>query len=155
MTNFKQVLNFAFPPRIYKGVAKSVLTALGSTLNEILSRYITSFDKKHEDLSITPQVCFLEKKLNDRYDEERRIRIEDPEVIEGRFFFPHTDTPDKKFYFGKKAYFVKDTRYNNTDLGFIVVLPISIEVTNEMRALIDRYKLASVEYWIVNSTNKS
>ena len=138
MTNFKQVLNFAFQPRTYKGVAKSILSAFGSILNEILSK------------SITPQVCFLEKMLNDKYDkEQRRIRIEDPEVIEGRFFFPHTDTPDKKFYFGKKAYFVKDTRYNNTDLRFIVVLPVSIEATDEMRALIDRYKLASVSYWIV------
>nr|DAP19242.1 MAG TPA: hypothetical protein [Caudoviricetes sp.] len=150
MTNFKQVLNFAFQPRTYKGVAKSILSAFGSILNEILSKYITSFEEMHYDLSITPQVCFLEKMLNDKYDkEQRRIRIEDPEVIEGRFFFPHTDTPDKKFYFGKKAYFVKDTRYNNTDLRFIVVLPVSIEATDEMRALIDRYKLASVSYWIV------
>ena len=150
MTNFKQVLNFVFQPRTYKGVAKSILSAFGSILNEILSKYITSFEEMHYDLSITPQVCFLEKMLNDKYDkEQRRIRIEDPEVIEGRFFFPHTDTPDKKFYFGKKAYFVKDTRYNNTDLRFIVVLPVSIEATDEMRALIDRYKLASVSYWIV------
>ena len=150
MTNFKQVLNFAFQPRTYKGVAKSILSAFGSILNEILSKYITSFEEMHYDLSITPQVCFLEKMLNDKYDkEQRRIRIEDPEVIEGRFFFPHTDTPDKKFYVGKKAYFVKDTRYNNTDLRFIVVLPVSIEATDEMRALIDRYKLASVSYWIV------
>ena len=150
MTNFKQVLNFAFLPRTYKGVAKSVLTALGSILNEILGVYIALLDKMHYDLSITPQVCFLEKMLNDKYDKGQRcIRIEDPEVIEGRFFFPHTDTPDRKFYFGKKAYFVKDTRYNNTDLRFIVVLPALIEATDEMRALIDRYKLASVSYWIV------
>ena len=88
--------------------------------------------------------------LNDKYDEgQRLIRIEDPEVIEGRFFFPHTDTPDKKFYFGKEAYFVKDTRYNSANLRFIVVLPVLIEATDEMRALIDRYKLASVSYWIV------
>ena len=150
MTNFEQVLNFAFLPRTYKGVAKSVLTALGSILNEILGVYIALLDKMHYDLSITPQVCFLEKMLNDKYDKKQRcIRIEDPEVIEGRFFFPHTDTPDRKFYFGKKAYFVKDTRYNNTDLRFIVVLPVLIEATDEMRALIDRYKLASVSYWIV------
>ena len=150
MTNFKQVLNFAFLPKTYKGVAESVFTALGSILNEMLGGYITLFDKKHYDLSITTQVCFLEKMLNDKYDEgQRLIRIEDPEVIEGRFFFPHTDTPDKKFYFGKEAYFVKDTRYNSANLRFIVVLPVLIEATDEMRALIDRYKLASVSYWIV------
>ena len=150
MINFKQVVGFAFLPRIYTGVAKSILTAMGIVLNGILKGFIDLHKKIDDDLSITPQVCFLEKMLNDKYDkEQRRIRIEDPEVIEGRFFFPHTDTPDKKFYFGKKAYFVKDTRYNNTDLRFIVVLPVSIEATDEMRALIDRYKLASVSYWIV------
>lgn len=152
MTNFKQVLNFAFLPRTYKGVAKSILSAFGSILNEILSKYITSFEEMHYGLSIAPQVCFLEKMLNDKYDKEQRsIRIEDPEVIEGRFFFPSNELWDKKFYFNiNGACFVRDTRYDNAGRGFVVVLPMSIAATDEMRGLIDRHRLVSVRYWIVN-----
>lgn len=155
MINFKQVVGFAFLPRIYTGVAKSILTAMGIVLNGILKGFIDLHKKIDDDLSITPQVCFWEKILNDKYDDkERRIRIQDIGTVKGYFFFRQTDPKKQKFYFGKKAYFVKDTRYSNADAGFVVVLPISIEVTNDMRALINRYKLASVEYWIVNSTKK-
>ena len=161
MINFKQVVGFAFPPRIYTGVAKSILTAMGIVLNGILKGFIDLHKKIDDDLSITPQVCFLEKILNDKYDDkERRIRIQDVGVVEGYFFFPKKDPkkkdpppPGKKFYFGE-AYVVKDTRYSNADAGFVVVLPEQMKATNDMRALINRYKLASVEYWIVNSTNK-
>ena len=40
MTNFKQVVGFAFPPRIYTGVAKSILTAMGIVLNGIFKGFI-------------------------------------------------------------------------------------------------------------------
>ena len=141
MINFKQVVGFAFLPRIYTGVAKSILTAMGIVLNGILKGFIDLHKKIDDDLSITPQVCFLEKILNDKYDDkERRIRIQDIGTVKG--------------YFGKEAYFVKDTRYSNADAGFVVVLPEQMKATNEMQALINRYKLVSVEYWIVNSTNK-
>ena len=156
MINFKQVVGFAFLPRIYTGVAKSILTAMGIVLNDTFSKGTTLFDKMHYDLSITPQVCFLEKILNDKYDDkERRIRIQDIGTVKGYFFFRQTDPKKQKFYFGKEAYFVKDTRYSNADAGFVVVLPEQMKATNEMQALINRYKLASVEYWIVNSTNKA
>ena len=60
MINFKQVVGFAFPPRIYTGVAKSILTAMGIVLNGILKGFIDLHKKIDDDLSITPQVCFLE-----------------------------------------------------------------------------------------------
>ena len=80
--------------------------------------------------------------------------IQDIGTVKGYFFFRQTDPKKQKFYFGKEAYFVKDTRYSNADAGFVVVLPEQMKATNEMQALINRYKLVSVEYWIVNSTNK-
>jgi hypothetical protein len=74
----------------------------------------------------------LEKILNDKYDDkERRIRIQDIGTVKGYFFFRQTDPKEQKFYFGKKAYFVKDTRYSNVDAGFVVVLPKQMKATNE------------------------
>ena len=91
MINFKQVVGFAFPPRIYTGVAKSILTAMGIVLNGIFKGFIDLYKKIDDDLSITPQVCFLEKILNDKYDDkERRIRIQDIGTVKGYFFFRQT-----------------------------------------------------------------
>ena len=150
MINFKQIVGFAFLPRIYTGVAKSILTAMGIVLNGILKGFIDLHKKIDDDLSITPQVCFLEKILNDKYDDkERRIRIQDIGTVKGYFFFRQTDPKEQKFYFGE-AYFVKDTRYSNVDAGFVVVLPEQMKATDEMRALINRYKLASIRYYIIN-----
>ena len=55
MINFKQVVGFAFLPRIYTGVAKSILTAMGIVLNGILKGFIDLHKKIDDDLSITPQ----------------------------------------------------------------------------------------------------
>ena len=92
----------------------------------------------------------MEKILNDKYDDkERHIRIQDIGTVKGYFFFRQTDPKEQKFYFGE-AYFVKDTRYSNVDAGFVVVLPEQMKATDEMRALINRYKLASIRYYIIN-----
>lgn len=150
MTNFKEVVRFAFPPRIYTGVAKSILTAMGIVLNGIFKGFIDLYKKIDDDLSITPQVCFLEKILNDKYDnKERRIHIEEAEDTLGYFFFRVNDPPSNKFYFNK-AWFVEDTRYGNAGVGFVVVLPMDISATDQMRAFINRYKLISIKYQIIN-----
>lgn len=150
MTNFKQVVGFASPPRIYTGVAKSILTAMGIVLNGIFKGFIDLYKKIDDDLSITPQVCFLEKILNDKYDnKERRIHIEEAEDTLGYFFFRVNDPPSNKFYFNK-AWFVEDTRYGNAGVGFVVVLPMDISATDQMRAFINRYKLISIKYQIIN-----
>jgi hypothetical protein len=150
MINFKQVVGFAFPPRIYTGVAKSILTAMGIVLNGIFKGFIDLYKKIDDDLSITPQVCFLEKILNDKYDDkERRIYIEEAKDTLGYFFFRVNDPPSNKFYFNK-AWFVEDTRYGNVGVGFVVVLPMDISATDQMRAFINRYKLISIKYQIIN-----
>ena len=44
-------------------------------------------------LTITPQVCYLEKMLNNQYDNtERRIYIEDGSQYEGQFVFQDADS---------------------------------------------------------------
>lgn len=149
MTDFRKILRFAFLGRIFKGIAKAILVALGTVLNNTLNGLEVVFGGWHYDLTITPQVCFLEKMLNDECDAiQRRIYIEEMGSTQGYFFFRATDPAYAKFYFGK-AWFIKDTRYD-VAMGFTVVLPTDIQASDRMRALIDRYKLISVNYTIVN-----
>ena len=149
MTDFRKILRFAFVGRVFRGIVKAILTALGTVLNNTLNGLEVVFGKRHYDLTITPQVCFLEKMLNDEYDQvQRRIYIEEMGSTQGYFFFRATDPTYVKFYFGK-AWFIKDTRYG-VATGFTVVLPADIQANDRMRAQIDRYKLISINYTIVN-----
>ena len=149
MTDFRKVLRFAFLDRIFKGISKSILTVLGTVLNNTLNGLEVVFGRWHYDLAVTPQVCYLEKMLNDEYDQvQRRIYIEEMGSTQGYFFFRATDPTYQKFHFGK-AWFITDTRYG-VATGFTVVLPTDIQATDRMRAQIDRYKLISINYTIVN-----
>ena len=149
MTDFRKVLRFAFLDRIFKGISKSILTVLGTVLNNTLNGLEVVFGRWHYDLAVTPQVCYLEKMLNDEYDQvQRRIYIEEMGSTQGYFFFRATDPTYQKFHFGK-AWFITDTRYG-VATGFTVVLPTDIQATDRMRARIDRYKLISINYTIVN-----
>nr|DAN72002.1 MAG TPA: hypothetical protein [Caudoviricetes sp.] len=149
MTDFRKILRFAFVGRVFKGIAKAILVALGTVLNNTLNGLEVVFGKWHYNLTITPQVCFLEKMLNDEYDQvQRRIYIEEMGSTQGYFFFRDTDPTYLKFHFDK-AFFIKDTRYG-VATGFTVVLPTDIQASDRMRALIDRYKLISINYTIVN-----
>lgn len=149
MTDFRKVLRFAFLDRIFKGISKSILTVLGTVLNNTLNGLEVVFGRWHYDLAVTPQVCYLEKMFNDEYDQvQRRIYIEEMGSTQGYFFFRATDPTYQKFHFGK-AWFITDTRYG-VATGFTVVLPTDIQATDRMRAQIDRYKLISINYTIVN-----
>lgn len=150
MTDFRKVVRFAFLSRICRGIISTFLLMFGIALNNLLKTMIDIFERLRYDLSITPQVCFLEKLLNDKYDPvQRRIYIEEAEDIIGYFFFRVSDPVDNKFYFNR-AWFVEDTRYGNAGVGFVVVLPMDIAATAQMRALINRYKLISIKYQIIN-----
>lgn len=148
--DFVRIVRFAFLGRIIKGVSEAFLTAIGKALNNLRSKIEVMVDNVYYDLTITPQVCYLEQMLNDYFDSnQRRIYIEETETVQGYYLFRNTDPEYMKFYFGH-AWFVEDTRYSNTSAGFTVVLPTDIKATDKMRALIERYKLISVKYLIIN-----
>lgn len=148
--DFTKIVRFAFLGRIIKGILATFLTAVGKALNSLRSKIEVMVYNVHYDLIITPQVWSLEKMLNDYFDHnQRRIYIEEPEAVQGYYFFRATDPEYMKFYLGH-SWFIEDTRYTNTSAGFTVVLPIDINASDKMRALIERYKLISVKYLIIN-----
>lgn len=150
MTDFREATKQAALGRIVKGVLRAFLEAIGTALNRLKLTVEVWYDKMKYDLAVTPQVWSLERMLNDEFDPvSRRIVIEEPEVHEGWFFFRATDPEYKKFYLNGRAYFSGDTRYSGS-AGFVVVLPMSINATDRMRALIERYKLVSINYTIIN-----
>ena len=104
-------------------------------------------------LSITPQVCFLEKMLNDRYDNtERRIYINDAyRAYPTYIYLPDEVKPLWVRTAAENAPVFIHTR-SETEAGvtdFIVNVPSAVPINDlEMRALLNSYKLAGKRYQI-------
>lgn len=149
MTDFRKVVRDASPVRICRGILKAFLHAVGMSLNNLKETLELWYSGMKYDLAVTPQVWSLERMLNDEFDSiRRRIYIEEVRTVQGYYFFRAADPSYQKFYFGR-AWFVDDTRYSSA-MGFTVVLPEDIKPDDKMRALINRYKLASINYTITN-----
>lgn len=102
---------------------------------------------------ITPQVCYLERLLNDRYDSElRRIKIDD-----GIFHLPiyiYQEDEIKPVYLftedeNKPVYLYTDGEAGEVLDDFVVLVPVDIIFDmNEMKSLLNIYKLAGTKYTI-------
>lgn len=102
-------------------------------------------EAKLYQLTITPQVCYLEKLLNDRYDFiQRRIVIEDS--VDKDLSYVYLEAELKPMYLGSK--FI----YTNGETGilsndFIIKVPLDLKLTfeePEMLSLVKAYKLAGM-----------
>lgn len=105
-------------------------------------------------LGITPQVCFLEKLLNDQYDFiGRGIHIVDAAQTDPTYIFQ--DAEEKPVYMYTDAENLPVFMYTDGEAGdlkddFIVIVPLSVTFNhNEMTSLINAYKLASKQFKIV------
>lgn len=121
---------------------------LQSLIKPIVSNYL-SFklyrEAKIYQLTITPQVCYLEKLLNDRYDYIlRRIVIEDS--IDKDVTFIYMDAELKPVYLGSKFIFTAgESGVSSND--FIIKVPLVMQFTfeePEMLSLTKAYKLAGM-----------
>lgn len=107
-------------------------------------------------LSITPQVCYLEKMLNDQYDNtERRIYIDDATLVEGIFIFQEEEE-EPLFIFTEaevtkpKTFLFTEGETSGAGLNdFIVYYPAGLLFNmNELVSLVNQYKLASKKFTV-------
>lgn len=146
--NFKQVMRLACLRRIGRGTLILLMNKFGDLFNEHEYRVNKWVERQMYEMSITPQVCYLEKALNDYYHLTgvRRIYIAEPLAVAGEFFFRETDKKD--FHFIDSTFFVDDTHYNGYDTDFIVVIPVIqgipvVQKSNTIFALVEKYKMVS------------
>jgi len=104
-------------------------------------------------MSVTPQVCFLEKLLNDRYDYTNRGIY----IIDGKDFAPlyiYRRDELKPVYISKRAENKPKYIYTRGESGvikddFIVMVPMPVVFDMaEMASLIRVYKLAGTKFKI-------
>lgn len=109
--------------------------------------------QKLYQLSITPQVTFLQKLLNDRYDyTQRRIRIVDAIDKPPVYLFVRTELKPKYFYARSEAkpiYFFARSESGSITNDFIILIPSLVPFNDlELRSLVNTYKLASKKFSI-------
>lgn len=120
----------------------------------LYNRLIAFKDSVVYKLTITPQVCFLEKMLNDRYDNvERRIYIEDGISTDPLFLY--TRAEEQPIWLYTKAenqpiYLRTKGELGIFNFDFVVYVPSAIGAFNEpeMTALVEAYKLAGKKFKI-------
>ena len=140
---------FSLIPPYLRGNTVQSWTNLFS--DEISSIWYLWFEKRKENiykLAHNSQKVYLRAALNDRFDTQlRRIRIDDGNAYKRKYIY--TDEEQKPRFLGI-IYIHGDEDYSDTGVDFIVEVPNDIIFNiNEMKGLIDLYKLASKRYKIV------
>lgn len=105
-------------------------------------------------LSITPQVCYLQRLLNDQYDFiSRGIIIVDSDQTDPIYIYVDIEDKDVALYLDSESDPI--TLFTDGEAGdlkddFIVIVPLRVSFNvNEMTSLINNYKLASKQFKIV------
>ena len=151
MIDFKKTFLLILLTKIRKAkLLLTVLNSAGTVLNSLFADFKSWLKDKHYEINITPQVCYIEKMLNDEFDTtSRRIYISEAARLQTNFLYRETD--GKNWYFGAGKFFVDDTRFKYP-YDFVINIPIGLIINKErLTALVNKYKLLGKTYrlkWI-------
>jgi len=142
-------------PQINTAEVKAFVLVLVGPVVALYNQLLTYRNFLKYKISITPQVCYLEKMLNDQYDNAlRRIYIRDGSQFAALYLFLEgEDLPIFIFTEAEVAQitflFTEGESSNDGSNDFVVFYPagLSFEM-NEMISLIRNYKLASKKFSI-------
>jgi hypothetical protein len=151
--DFKKLLTWLIPWRLLQPRVLNWLFSLLLPLQQLYTAFWKYRRATIYHLRITPQVCFLEKLLNDRYDfTQRRIYIDDGmdknplhifiyEELKPKFVFKNNEAKPKYIYTSGESGLFKD--------DFVVNVPAGLVYDeNEMSSLLKVYKLAGSKFKI-------
>ena len=149
--DFKRVFLLLLPIRLRNGnLLIALLDSIGSVLNVYFLAFTSWLSRKKYELAITPQVCYLERLVNDEFDNVlRRIYISEPSRLDTQYFYRNTD--NRNWYFVTGKFYVDDTRFGYA-YDFIINIPVGLVYNaNQMKALINNYKLCGKTYKIIQT----
>lgn len=151
--DFPKLVRLLLPPRLRKIKHVAWLQALTNPVNYLYQQFRRNRDANLYRLYITPQVVYMERLLNDRYDISlRRIRIRDALVYAPQYIYQDQELKPVYIYQEEEnnpVYLFTDDEIGSDSVDFYVLMPSDLIYNeNEMTALIDNYKLAGKRYKI-------
>ncbi len=155
-TDLKKLVQLLQIIRLRRTRLFAFLYAVIAPVETLYKLFTTNRDNNLYRLLITPQVCYLEKFLNDRYDSaKRRIRITGAFYADIVYLFLRAE--NKPLYLFTRAenqpvYLFTQGETSNIPVDFIIVVPADVTFSeNQMRGEVDSYKLAGKKYEIIRS----
>lgn len=153
--NYRKLVVWLVPQLLRKARMVAWLMALVSPMVWIYNQLLGLRKIILYKLTITPQVVYLEKMLNDRYDtSDRRIYINDGQEYTSLPVFQREEAKPV-FMFRKTEEGVLQTLlYTKSETAqftydFIIHIPVFVSFdVNELTALVNSYKLAGKSYKI-------
>ena len=142
------------PEPLRKPILSAWVKVLLSPIKTVYEAFLSYRTLKLYELTITPQVCYMERLLNDRWDDTlRRIVIEDaPDHAPIVYYLEAELKPDVYF---TEAENLPVVYYTEGECGqikddFIIKVPTAISFSRtEMSAMVTKYKLASTRFKII------
>lgn len=151
--DYKKLVQLLLPIRLRRPLILLVLQSLIWPLQMLYGRFTRQRDAHLYRLKITPQVVYLERLLNDKYDIlERRIRIVDPQYFDPMYLYQKEE--NKPVYLHQEnenqpVYLYQSGQTPEHAADFTIEIPADITFLEpELRAVVDAYKLAGKIYMI-------
>lgn len=142
------------PVVLRKKYQSAWLQAICYPVNFLYQSFLRNRKVNLYNLKITPQVVYLERMLNDRYDiSGRRIRIKKSIRYEPAYIFLEVEAKPRYIYTQQEnntvaLYTVSETQLNPVD--FVVNVPADVVFNElEMRGMLDAKVLPNKTYSIV------
>lgn len=151
--NFYRLATWITPKVFRKPNLAILIKSMVFPLIFIHNAFLRYRKAKLYQLAITPQVCYLERMLNDKYDyTQRRIQIGDAEWHLPIFLFQEDELKPVDIFQeseAKPVFLYNDAESGDAKTDFIVFVPLDISFQEpEMRSTIDSYKLFGTTYTI-------
>lgn len=131
-----------------------LVTAMTATWADLYNRFALFRKRIKYSLEITPQVCYLEKALNDKYDTgSRRIYISDGEEHYPIILYKRDENKPVLIYQRSEdnpVYLRSRNEMAEFGVDFVVYVPSDVVFDMlEMRTFVSGYKLATKTFVIV------
>ena len=151
--NWNRVVSWLIPSTLFQPKMFAFCKALVAPVSTLHNSFLAFRKQRLYDLTITPQVCYLQKLLNDKYDADlRRIFIGDGKRGDDVYVFQDAEN-EPLFVFqdaeSNPVWIFNDGEVGNAPAHFIVNIPNDVVYdVFALRSLINIYKLPSRRYQI-------
>lgn len=151
--NYTKLVNQRIPEPLRTSESIAWLVLLASPFISLYGKVISFRQSTLYKLGITPQVVYLEKMLNDRYDATlRRIYILDGQEYNPLYIYTQLELKPVWLYTKSEVGKPRVDLFTAGEVGqftfdFVVYVPVAISFdVNEMSSLLNTYKLAGKIY---------
>jgi hypothetical protein len=151
--DFTRLVTWLTPKAFRKPKLAILLQAIVFPFVWLHANFLKYREAKIYQITITPQVCYLERMLNDRFDSSlRRISIGDAVWHLPLFIYQEAELKPQALFLESEnhpRYVFTEGEAGSALNDFIVLVPSAVSFSDaEMRAMLDSYKLFGTSYTI-------